>query len=1402
MYHYKFLFLPGNHAVERFITTPPSITYARKGSEAFFNWTFEITEASVTPNVKNWFQSDAVGNSLGKMIMTQFLNQPVTVLKESFINRTSYVPNAGMIVKNIKLTDEGYIGCSVQYSNGHLHKNVVRLVVTVPPSIGLKLPNKTVVMVDTKSMLSCQFDARPAPTIKWLLDGKEVNGSRYVINTTTIGVFNDTTRIFTTLLINLTKPVDNGVIQCMAILPNDNTTSSVNHVVYYPPQKTMFTTNRAGNIGELGAITVFTCNADGNPTVFYQMYKDGSLLANTTLGVYTINATSFNDQGTYSCVPVNYRGEGQSVALNFTVNVSPRLQEYSGSTVTKLLGLKVSLFCTFFGQPSANITWSRIGGFISSRANITAQTISTSQNFTVTKSELILNSVLKSDDGIYQCLAQNTAGAKAQNITLDVQYAPEFNKSLENNYTLVEEPGKNSSWACIAEGNPVLSINWYVDGVMPGAGYQIMQHSQSLLNGIRLVSTLTMVGITRSKAGLLSCNATNAVGNVQSNSAVFVNYKPSTSLALKAYNEVILGRKIVLVCKFDSQPQSRIHWEKNNIEINDSTHSITTRIVQSNQPELLASLVATSNVLEGSRHHAIECKVRSNPAANITWTKNGSRIQNSSDILIYAEYTNITDRGSTLKSKLVFSSIRKEDYGNYSCIATNIIGSVSSEQHLTVTYKPYIVASSLSIIVTNETQTVKVFCEIQSSPSLTSAYWLLNGQSANAAHRIVSQSNVVTSSKHSRVKLEITITNSSRVDNGVFECHAVNSIGNVSKNTTLIVNYKPLVTQTINSYYIGNEGSAFSLTCQFIAIPASLVHWTFNGTKVMDNAANMKTETSNTTLVDRVTTTTTLSIPRLTRGMHGYYACHARNHQGVVSRTAEITVYYGPEFHGNLTGQLDIMELSNTSFVCQVEGYPAPDIQWKKDGVRIVPGSVQIQEKMVLVSRNKVVRQSVIRFTKVTEQDTASYTCAANNSAATNHTSKRLNVLFLPKLLIQSHNQTVNQSDNVFIECRVAANPPVTRYIWTKDGAPLSEKSSKYNIPSAQGALSGVYTCVGENSLGSSPVLTINFLVNIPPAFTKQAECKANTTTMKMICTCAGTGVPTPIIYWTKGNSDVIIGRGNVYEKQITAPSVNENYKCNLQNFLKKETSLAAFYYNVNRLSTWAVWSSCNATCGDGIQTRDRLCLINPCSKNELIDFKNCTGVCQAWAIALYVLIPIIVVLLVIILLWVARTNRRKEEESPIVVPVYGNLSKPPSTRSVPTKRDIYLPEENFGTINNAYFEVADTPQKETAFFTVNEDEYENKEMEITLDEEYPLESTTDESPEDLETMSPKSSNGVEVEINIDDSQENNALQETAVDSPEDSSVNNNNNSGDVSHPETNDDDVPYSFYNEMVTAL
>ena len=98
----------------------------------------------------------------------------------------------------------------------------------------------------------------------------------------------------------------------------------------------------------------------------------------------------------------------------------------------------------------------------------------------------------------------------------------------------------------------------------------------------------------------------------------------------------------------------------------------------------------------------------------------------------------------------------------------------------------------------------------------------------------------------------------------------------------------------------------------------------------------------------------------------------------------------------------------------------------------------------------------------------------------------------------------------------------------------------------------------------------------------------------------------------------------------------------------------------------------------------------------------------------------------------------------PLVVPVYGNLSKPPSTRSMPTNRNIYLPASNFGTVNSAYLvdaetpnrgdaetlknEDVETPKKEDMFIAIDEGDYENVEAEIRFDDEdYPKDSSTDE---------------------------------------------------------------------------
>ena len=87
-------------------------------------------------------------------------------------------------------------------------------------------------MVDTVSVLSCKFEARPAPTVKWLLNNVEMRNSRYNINTTTVGIFMSSYRVVSILTINVTQPEDMGKIQCVGLLPNGNVNASTEHIIY------------------------------------------------------------------------------------------------------------------------------------------------------------------------------------------------------------------------------------------------------------------------------------------------------------------------------------------------------------------------------------------------------------------------------------------------------------------------------------------------------------------------------------------------------------------------------------------------------------------------------------------------------------------------------------------------------------------------------------------------------------------------------------------------------------------------------------------------------------------------------------------------------------------------------------------------------------------------------------------------------------------------------------------------------------------------------------------------------------------------------------------------------------------------------------------------------------------
>lgn len=100
------------------------------------------------------------------------------------------------------------------------------------------------------------------------------------------------------------------------------------------------------------------------------------------------------------------------------------------------------------------------------------------------------------------------------------------------------------------------------------------------------------------------------------------------------------------------------------------------------------------------------------------------------------------------------------------------------------------------------------------------------------------------------------------------------------------------------------------------------------------------------------------------------------------------------------------------------------------------------------------------------------------------------------------------------------------------------------------------------------------FPLSVPPTFTKQADCKVKTNLGKIICECSGTGVPAPVVYWTKGTSKAIIGNGSVFEKSLASPDVDGKYNCHLKNLLREISSSYGLYYNSLFILTFSTLKS------------------------------------------------------------------------------------------------------------------------------------------------------------------------------------------------------------------------------------
>ncbi len=75
------------------------------------------------------------------------------------------------------------------------------------------------------------------------------------------------------------------------------------------------------------------------------------------------------------------------------------------------------------------------------------------------------------------------------------------------------------------------------------------------------------------------------------------------------------------------------------------------------------------------------------------------------------------------------------------------------------------------------------------------------------------------------------------------------------------------------------------------------------------------------------------------------------------------------------------------------------------------------------------------------------------------------------------------------------------------------------------------------------------------------AECKPDTVTNQMKCTCSGKGVPPPYIYWTKDTSMVEVAVGTSFQRALNMNQIDGKYHCRMKNVLGQAVTTSSFYY-------------------------------------------------------------------------------------------------------------------------------------------------------------------------------------------------------------------------------------------------
>ncbi|XP_063067047.1 netrin receptor DCC [Engraulis encrasicolus] len=364
-------------------------------------------------------QSSEGGVSTGATAVTIAWKKDGVLLSAMVDERRQQLANGSLLVHNVVHSrhhrpDEGLYQCLASLEGvGAIVSRTAKVTVAGPLRVVVPTESVSAHLGDT-ALLRCEVTGEPMPVVRWQKNREDLP----VVGTAGSGgggggVATGDGRVVVlpsgALQVSQVQPPDSATYRCLAENPSSSRTGTDADLRVLPEpgevRKLEFLQRPVRVTALQGRDAVLECSASGYPNPsFYWMKgeemiqsrsKKYSLLGGSNL---LISSVSDDDAGTYSCVAHNIN-ENITASCELVILVPPQFLNYPANMYA-YESTDIEMECAVTGNPQPKVHWVKNG-----------EVVIPSDYFQIVEgSNLQILGLVRSDEGYYQCVAENDAG--------------------------------------------------------------------------------------------------------------------------------------------------------------------------------------------------------------------------------------------------------------------------------------------------------------------------------------------------------------------------------------------------------------------------------------------------------------------------------------------------------------------------------------------------------------------------------------------------------------------------------------------------------------------------------------------------------------------------------------------------------------------------------------------------------------------------------------------------------------------------------------------------------------------------------------------------------------------------------------------------------------------------------